>query len=246
MAKKQKHTKKKNPSTWIALSLFAAGLMALAGLYMEQNTRISGVEFSGAYFTDEESLSEAIHSPVGLMADSVNYSEIFHALRALPYVESVNLSMGYKGKLTFEIEEKMPLALLSDGAKRVYVAEGGVKLPIVPGKVPDVPILYGFSAESLADTLKSDEYEQVENLLKEAQKNEFGWATISEIAWSDREGVVTLSHENGVKLIFGKHDFSEKLLHWQEFYGKVISKEGIQSFQSVDLRFRNQIVTRKS
>lgn len=233
-------------ASWVAASVFIAGLAVLAGLYLEQNTRVTGVEFTGNYFTAEETLGETIQSPVGMLADSVNYREIFRSLKSLPYVENVNLSMGIRGKLSFEIEERSPLALLTEGSKRVYIAEGGIKLPVIPEKTEDVPILYGFPAEPLTDTLKSKEYKQVEAFLTETRKNEFGWASISEIAWSNREGVTALSHENGVKLVFGENNFSEKLQNWQAFYREIITKDGIHSFQNVDFRFSNQIVTRKS
>lgn len=250
MTKKKTHNKKRGngfkTAGWLTVSLFLAGLAVMAGLYLEKNTRVSGVDFSGNYFTPEDALISAIDAPVGVLADSVNYRELFSAISSLPYVESVNLSMGFRGVLNFEISERDPLALLADGSNRVYVAEGGFKLPIIPEKIKDVPILYGFPAEPLADTLNSHAYQQVENFLLEARKNEFAWATISEVTWTTREGITALSHENGVKLVFGENNFEEKLRHWQEFYGEIIAKQGIRSFRSVDLRFRNQIVTKKS
>lgn len=247
MAKKRSHKTPKgiSASSWLAASLLLVGLAVLAGFYLEGNTRITGVEFAGNYYTSESDLEESLVSPVGMMADSVNYSELFQSLQALPYVERVDVSMGMRGKLKFTVSERMPLALLADGSDRIYVAEGGFKLPIVPEKISDVPVVYGFSAEPAADTLNSDAFKQVESFLKEARANEFGWISISEVAWSQREGVTALSSENGVKLIFGKNNFSEKISYWEAFYSEIIPREGIQSFRSIDLRFRDQIVTQK-
>lgn len=250
MTKKRSH---KTPSTtrlsatvWLAGSLIMAGLAVLAGITLEGNTRISHVEFSGYYYTPEQELIASIEPSIGVMADSVNYAELSEALRALPYIDQVRISMGIRGTLNFRITERSPIALLADGSERIYIAEGGFKLPIMDGKVVDVPVLYGFSAHPMADTLKSEAFEQVEAFLTEARENEIGWATISEVAWTEREGVTALSHENGVKLVFGEGNFEEKLKHWEAFYSEIIPREGIRSFHSIDLRFRDQIVTRKS
>lgn len=69
--------------------------------------------------------------------------------------------------------------------------------------------------------------------------------TISEVAYNKEEGVVALSQENGVKLLFGSNDFRIKLENWEAFYTEVIRVKGIQTMQQVDLRFTNQVVTRE-
>lgn len=231
---------------WITLSLALLTGAVLGGLYLEKNTRIDAVRFEGNHYTNTESLEEAFESPVGMLADSVSFDSLFMDLKTLPYVEDATVSMGIRGTLTFKVIEREPFAMLVDGNRRVYLAEGGIKLPIVPEKLKDVPLVYGFSARSLSDTLKSDPYRQVEEFLIAARENELGWITISEVSWNESEGVVALSYENGVKLLFGRDQFSEKMKNWEAFYIDVVSKKGIGSFSSIDLRYKDQIVTRNS
>ncbi len=252
MSKKKSHSKKKSsgskrPVTLIAGIFFIVGLAVLGGYYFEQNTRITDVDFAGYKFTSSEELQAAIAeaTPVGMLADSVDFGSLMQSIHSLPYVEDVNVTMGYRGKLQFNVTERKPLALLMDGSRRVYVAKGGIKLPIIPEKTEDVPLVYGFPAEPLSDTLKSDAFRQVEDFLTAAQENRFGWITISEVAWNEREGVVALTAENGVKLLFGHSDFETRLKHWQAFYGEVVSTKGIEAFRQIDLRFRNQVVTKE-
>ncbi len=237
----------KNSFKTIVWILFSAALITgavLGGIYIENNTRIQQVEFEGNRYTDAELLQDAIDSPVGLLADSVEYNQLFEDLKTLPYVEDATASMSIRGTLTFRVYEREPLAMLVDGSRRVYFSEGGIKLPVTPEKVDDVPLVYGFSAEPISDTLASDAYKQVEQFLLEAKENKIGWITISEIAWNEREGVVALTYENGVKLLFGRDRFREKLTNWEAFYTDVVSQKGINEFRSIDLRFKDQIVTR--
>lgn len=230
---------------WTVSVFGIATAAVLGGLYLEKNTRITDVAVTGNYFTDENTILESIDSPVGLLADSLNYSEMYSSIRTLPYVDDVDIRMSFRGTLTFDISEVSPIALLTEGNQRVYVSKGGVKLPLKPEKTVDVPILYGFPASSVSDTLKSDAFQQVQQFLTAAKDDGFSWVTISEVAWNNREGVVALSHENGVKLIFGKDNFEQKMTHWRAFYTDVIAQKGIDSFHEIDLRFSNQIVTRK-
>lgn len=229
---------------WILLSLALLTIAVLGGLYIESNTRIEKITFEGNYFTDTEALINALESPVGMLADSVAFDSIFMDLKSLPYVKDATVSMGIRGTLTFNIKEKEPIAMLVDGSRRVYLAEGGFKLPIVPRKVKDVPLVYGFSAHPLRDTLTSNSYQQVEQFLIAARENELGWITISEVTWNEHEGVVALTYENGVKLLFGEGQFRDKIKNWEAFYTDVVPQKGLGSFTSIDLRFKDQIVTR--
>ena len=230
---------------WGSAVVGIAAAAVMGGLYLEKNTRIIDIYITGNHFTEDESVINAIDSPIGLLADSLDYSKYYESILALPYVDDVNIRMNFRGILTFNITEITPLALLTHGSDRIYVGEGGIKLPVKTEKTVDVPILYGFSVNPVADTLNSEAFKQTEKFLKAARDSEFGWITISEVAWNDREGVVALSFENGVKLIFGENDFEEKINHWQAFYSQVVSRQGITSFDEIDLRFSNQIVTRK-
>lgn len=228
--------------TWASLALFMLGIAVVAGFYFEQTTRITSVEFAGQTYTPLEELEDAMLSPIGLLADSVDYEEIYRSVSDLPYVKDVAVRMSYRGKLTIDVEERKPIGLLA-GPRTVYFDEAGIQLPPIPGKLVDVPIVYGFQETAPGDTISGDGFDQVLEFMKQATNDSFSWATLSEVAWSNREGVVALSNENGVKLLFGRDRFEQKIEHWKAFYQRVVSHRGIDSFRSIDLRFRNQIVT---
>lgn len=228
---------------WSALALLMLGLAVLAGFYFDQNTRISAVEFTGHTFTEDAELHASIESPVGMLADSVDFNSIFRSVHAMPWVRDLSVRMAFRGVLTVEIDERIPIGLLAGSSKKTFFDEDGIQLQAGLGKHVDVPLVYGFNASAPGDTLKGIEFNQVRDFLIAAKSNPFSWSTISEVAWSDAEGVVALSSENGVKLLFGRGDFIGKVNHWKEFNSAVISQKGINSFRSIDLRFRNQIVT---
>ncbi len=226
--------------------MMVLGIAVLAALYWNRNVVVDSVSFDGNNVTSAEELLSQAQVPMGISPDSLNLDEISNRIEQLHYVKHVSSYVEPSGELNFHITERKPIALLIDGDKRAYVDAEGVRLPLEDGFTHDLPLLYGFKAEVGRDTLKSTAFKQISSFLMNAQKDHFGWATISEVAYHPEEGVVALSHENGVKLVFGNNDFQIKLENWKAFYTDVIRVKGIESMQQVDLRFINQVVTRES
>lgn len=249
MSKKKSHKKgnlkgKATGLLWTGAVLLFLGAAVYAGLYLEQRTVITDIRFSGQHFTTEDQLHSALVSPVGMRADSVQFEEHFNQLKELPYVKSVTVSMSYRGTLTFSVDEHQPVAMAIDNGSRTYISEDGDILPIVEGKIVDVPLLYGFSTSEDRQKLTGKRFTAVSEFLQAAIANPTGWVTISEISWNRTDGVIALTQHNGVKLIFGKDRFKEKFENWEAFYSQVIGVRGLEDLHTIDLRFADQIVTR--
>ncbi|GAB5410004.1 MAG: hypothetical protein BalsKO_23690 [Balneolaceae bacterium] len=248
MTKQTPHTEAQKGKLlpWLTSILMVLGVAVLAALYWNRNVTINEVEIIGTYFSTPEKIELAADVPLGIQPDSLDLQALVARVEALNYVKKATPYIEPSGDLKITISERQPIALLVKGPDRVYVDADGVRLPILNGKTLNIPLVYGFHATVQKDTLKSDDFIQIRDFLVGAKANEFGWATISEVAFSKEEGVVALSHENGVKLVFGTNDFDTKLKNWEAFYAEVIRTKGIESMQQVDLRFKNQVVTRES
>ena len=248
MTENEQHTESQNSKNawpWIAGAVFVLGLAVMAGLYWNSTMKVQGVQFEGNDFVSVQDL-QLVEVPTGINPDSMNFGEIRNRFEELPYVKQADISVEPNGTINISITERQPVALLADDKKKIYVDSEGIKLPIVPGKTVDVPILYGFSATPMGDTLQSKAFKTVSDFLTAVRSNNVADATISEIAWSSsNDGIVALTNQNGVKLIFGKGDFDTRLRNWEAFYGEVIKQKGIEKMRSVDLRFEGQIVTRE-
>ncbi len=252
MTKHQKHTETKdsassgsiNPLPWITGAILVLGLAVLGGLHWSSTVTVNQIQYKGNNFIATADL-EMVEVPTGIKPDSMNFVEIINRFERLPYAKRADISVEPNGNLLVTISERQPIALLADGNKKIYVDEAGVRLPMVLGKTVDVPILYGFSASPMNDTLKSDAFKRVSNFLTTVHERAVSNATISELAWTRDEGIVALTNQNGVKLIFGKGEYARRLRNWEAFYSKIVKQKGIDNMRSVDLRFRGQIVTRE-
>ena len=224
--------------------MMVIAVAVLAAVYWNRNVTVQELDFNELTFTENEEIEAAAAVPYGIQPDSLDIQAVADRVQRLNYVRSVSSYIEPSGDLRLTIAEREPIAMLIDGANRSYVDAEGVILPILEDKTRDVPLLYGYSVTA-RDTLKDESFLQVRDFLMKARIDEFGWATISEVAFDPNDGVVALSQENGVKLIFGRNDFEMKLENWKAFYKQVVRFKGIQTIQQVDLRFLNQVVTRE-
>ena len=224
--------------------MMVIAVAVLAAVYWNRNVTVQELDFNELTFTENEEIEAAAAVPYGIQPDSLDIQAVADRVQRLNYVRSVSSYIEPSGDLRLTIAEREPIAMLIDGANRSYVDAEGVILPILEDKTRDVPLLYGYSVTA-KDTLKDESFLQVRDFLMKARIDEFGWATISEVAFDPNDGVVALSQENGVKLIFGRNDFEMKLENWKAFYKQVVRTKGIQTMQQVDLRFLNQVVTRE-
>ena len=238
-------TKKGKILPWATAIMLVAGAAVLAAIYWNKNVTVDEVSFFGNVMTDTERLLEKADVQMGVHPDSLDLSVIIERIEQIDYVKKATPYVEPSGELNIQIVERSPIALLIYDGNKVYVDIEGVKLPIVDGKTFDLPLVYGFDVSNKNDTLRSDAFNQISAFLMDARANKFGWMTISEVAYNAEEGVVALSQENGVKLLFGNNDFRIKLENWEAFYTEVIRVKGIQVMQQVDLRFTNQVVTRE-
>ena len=226
--------------------LLLVGLGVVAGFYWQQSLRVDTLRVSGIWFNQEADILEAAQVPKGIAPDSLNLEELKNRVMRLAYVKSVHPYVEPGGTLHLSIEERIPIALLVGGDVERYTDAEGVQLPVLTGKTVDVPLVYGFSSNRQTDTLKTTDFIQLARFLEEAKEHKFAWATLSEVAFDPKEGVVALSHENGVKLLFGTDSFTNKLANWELFYTQVIRETGIARIAQIDLRFNDQIITRES
>lgn len=247
MSKKKKNSDSKqlNPIPWIAGAVLVLGLAVLGGLYWNQTGKVKEVRFEGYNYISLGELQQQVEIPTGVHPDSLNLTGFIEKYEEIDYVKRAGISIEPGGTMIINITEREPLALLVSGTRRVYVDSDGVRLNRVLGNAPDVPILYGFKTKPAIDTLQSEAFKIASRFLQELRQRPAADATVSEVAWSNTEGIIALTNENGVKLVFGKGEFDKRLRNWEAFYAEVVRQKGISTMESINLRFEGQIVTRE-
>lgn len=217
--------------------------LALLGWYYAQGIALTDVRATGNSFTDEQDIASVVDGVLGEKADSVSFMPLIEQVETLPYVKQAHINVRPSGRMDVRVEERQPLALLLEGDRRYYVDREGIRLPFRKDRTMELPLLYTPEADMGADTLQSKAFKALSEFLVELRRDEVSDLTVSEVGFSDREGVVALSQEHSVRLVFGEGDFERRLRKWREFYTRVAAEKGMDRLERVDLRFNGQIVT---
>lgn len=222
------------------------GLAALVGIHYERNTLLREVRISGIEITTNDEFDKIREVVIGQHLDSLNLAELVLNAMALPYVDTAFIRLEAAGALVFDVVEYEAIGLLVDGNSEALVAEDGTVMPLREEAISEsLPLIYGYS--TTRKSLHGEPgFEEITQFLTASRAHELSWITISEVTWNKEDGVVALSHENGVKLLFGSEHFEESIQKWIAFYKEVILHKGIDAFHTIDLRFRGQIVTREA
>jgi cell division protein FtsQ len=245
MNQKSMSVEKGNYSFLMVLIIAIVGGISI-GWYFNKMSTVQSIEVSGNYFTLAADVIAKSAIPIATPSDSISYSSSIVKIESLPYVKQATLRLSPSGKLRIQLIEREPLGLIIQGSSKYYFDEDGVILPLIQGKSVDVPLIYGIPVRAGADTLNSDDFIEMRNFLRVASQNSIATSTLSEIAWSKEEGIVALSNENGIRVVFGSYNYEQSVENWSVFYTKVIVIRGPQQFTTIDLRYSGQIITRES
>lgn len=226
--------------------LFSIGGGISLGYYFNTMAQIKSVEVSGNHFTESAQILSIAAIPVNISPDSISFIETIQRVERLPYVKEAMLRKRPSGKMDIHVTERLPIGLMINGTTKRYFDADGIVLPLITGKLVDVPLVYGLPHLTIADTLKSEAFGDIRDFLLLAMQDPVAASTISEIAWTKDEGIVALSTENGIRIVFGSINLAEGIRNWNLFYTQVIAVRGASSFTSIDLRYNDQVVTRES
>lgn len=230
---------------WMALGIVLLLVSVITGVMYSRGGTVKTVDVSEMVFTKADDVLKAARIEPGTEIDSVGYLAAIARVETLPYVKRASMRLRPNGALGIQIEERQPIArLVSDGAQAMVDADGAM-MPVISDVSVDVPVLHGFRVQR-GDTLRGAAFTITRDFLLAAAAAPLAGITLKEYTYDPREGVVALSTESGVRVLFGKEGFEERLRHWEAFYGQVVPQKGIARFKSVDLRYRGQIITKES
>jgi cell division septal protein FtsQ len=229
---------------WIFAALLLIGGAVAIGLYWSQSIRVEKITVNGTDLADAEQISNRAQFAVGIKRDSLSMLRVLDSVRRVDFVRSADISVNLNGTLELDIAERQPIALLADQSPKMWVDKDGVLLPLRLGRSINVPLLYGFTGKNSRDTLKSDAFSQVSRFLTTARQHDFTWSTLSEVTYQKERGIIAVSGEESVRLVFGKKDFKRKMGYWKAYYGQVLKYKQNPGHREVDLRYEGQIVTR--
>ena len=239
--------------------LLGAGTIVLFGAAMikKNNKKCSDlkIEITGAeehLFIDEKDVRELINKNADLtnkQVNQINLKAIESELEKTAWVKNAELFLDNNQVLQVRIEERQPVArVFTIQGSSFYIDSAGVRLPLSDKLSARVPMFTNFPSDkvplSAPDSLLM---KGVVSLGRSITYDSFWRAQIEQVYITPQATFELIPVIGDQTIVFGDaSDVDSKLTNLYTFYKKAWVQNGINVYDKLDIRFKDQVVaTRK-
>lgn len=249
------------------LSIFLAWLLGgilFSMLFLKSRhallaTICSGIEVKidyseGTHFVDENGIKKIIinqmpNQNINSLVRTVNLQSIENYLEMNPHIENAELYFDFNGKLWAEITQRTPLLRVINAENvSYYVSEEGQKMPVSDDFTARVPIATGY----INDNNKTDGaidapiVQQIYELCLFLKQNDFMQSLIEQIYINNDSDLILIPKIGKQQIVLGSTDnLADKFNKLTIFYQKAMPYVGWNTYETINLKFANQIVCTK-
>jgi len=205
----------------------------------------------GNYFIDENEVRGLITASgndyiIGEDFADIPLKKLEQRLESHKYVQRAEVYRDLQGNLMAKVQQSTPIArILRQNAPEAYISSEGEILPLSEKYTARVMLVSGSFADRLVreGMHKDEKNQQIFELLKFINEDEFWKAQITQLA-IDRKGDIVMYPQVGKQQIeFGQAtDIEKKLSKLSVFYQKILPFKGWNTYNRVNLKYLNQIV----
>ena len=221
----------------------------LVGLYGFSNQRNSlrKVKDISVQFTDENPplislnvvnklLIQNADSLTGMHKDALVLRVMEQRLQAHPMVQNAQVFLTVDGQVGAQIQQRKPLARVV-GYPSFYLDDRGQKMPLSEVYSARVPLISGINQE---------QYETILPLLKLLEEDDFMKQMVVGIEMDYKDEVLLHLRKHDLVVKLGKpNSLARKIRNFKAFYQKTRKDNTLVNYESVDLKFGNQVVATK-
>ena len=239
------------PKTFYVLMLIALVVcLAFGANAWKSSLKIIQINIDGNRIVNTNEIIQLTQIQIGALLYKADLTAIQRNVMSHHYIKDAVVERNLPNSINIQIIERVPIAMVNL-SEPLYLDEDGVVLPKTDSrKIFDLPMITGISASELSvlgsTITQPDEIEALQLLAVLRTVNRPLYHNISEIQVRNGGDIVLYSAEGGVPIIFGRGDLPEKLIRLEIFWNDIVRTRGVQYLQYVDLRYKDQIVTRWS
>ncbi|MBO8093482.1 MAG: FtsQ-type POTRA domain-containing protein [Prosthecochloris sp.] len=241
----------------VVLVVFMAlgGMLTGLGLYgqkWKKNVWVRQVVISGTDLLEVRELEAYAADLLDMPLERIDTGMIRRRYENHPYIAEASVTKELNGIVRVVISERSPLArLVADGAQAI-IDTAGVVIPsraFPPGTIRLVDAS-GFSLprEGRKDVSYADHelFGVLRGFLAALDSTEYARLLVRKIVLeSENKTYFTVSGTSARFVVGNEGNYKEKLKKFEIFWQKVVSRKGIDSYTSVDLRFRDRVFARE-
>ena len=225
----------------VLILIFSIGVLYASNL--KNNSRIINkihvkIIPNSSYFISADSIRNGINKYILTSKDSISLSRIEQEIDKNTYVEKSQVYMKIGQELNVDIKQKEPIARLITSDSIFYLDKNSNFMSLSKLKSSNVPLIFGFSEYSDLKYLT-----EISLIIK---KDEFLNKNISQIFIKDNQKIDLKMRGNNTIIEFGNNNrLKNKIQNLKAFYNRAISKNEIDKYKKINLRFENQVVVVK-
>ena len=210
---------------------------------MKNNSRIINkinVEITpnSSYFISADSIQNSINKYILTSKDSISLSRIEQEIDKNTYIEKSQVYMNIGQELNVDIKQKEPIARVITSDSIFYLDKNSNFMSLSKLKSSNVPVVFGFNENSDLKYLT-----EISLIIK---NDNFLNKHISQIFIKDDQKIDLKIRGNNTIIEFGNNNrLKDKTQNLKAFYNRAITKNEIDKYKKINLRFENQVVAVK-
>lgn len=188
---------------------------------------------------------------IGQSIRSINMHELEKALKMNPYIKSAKVYADMDGTIWVRIKQREPvLRIINSKNQDFYVDADGLKIPVSPNFTANVLVANGFITEDLESRVSGLKTPTGKDLFKTARfiQQDTLWSNqIDQIYVNAKQEIELATRIGDHQIIIGNADSLErKFKNLLIFYKRAMPKIGWNTYKTINLKYLNQVVCKKS
>ena len=234
-------------------SLILISLISFRALRLSER-KVSGIEIEimnnqDFYLIDQfeiQALLDKEQSVVlGTNFDQVDIKLLERQVEENPFVAEIDIFMSVTGVLGAKVSQAQPIGrLMSSSGPDQYIDVTGKLLPMNADYTARVPLIsFAEDPQWESNLGENDLGKQLMEFLIFINKDELWRAQIAQLAVSEENELTLWPQMTKQLILFGPADeIEEKFKKLKLFYKEVLPKKGWNTYSSINLKYKNQIV----
>jgi cell division protein FtsQ len=165
-----------------------------------------------------------------------------------PFVKEAQVYADMKGEIFTLIVQKQPLIrIINNNGVSYYLDENGKKMPVSNNFTTRVPVATGFVETVNNPERDSAVQKQLFDLISFIRNDEFLLALCEQIDVSEKGEFEIIPKMSRHRFLIGDAlHLEQKFRRMKIFYNEVMTSDTVQNFNTVNLKYHNQIICTKT
>ena len=183
----------------------------------------------------------------GYPMNEIDTRELENLLEKNPYIRRAEVSTDVTGRMEIKVEQSVPLVrIMPEGREGFYLDTEGNILPLSDHFVPDIILVSGFIKDSKKSPAGVDQLRKIHDFCSYVTRHPL-WSEQIVQLYVNRKGEYEIIPRVGAhQILLGKLDqWEQKLNNLELLYRQGLSTYGWNNYQTINLKYTNQVICTK-